>query len=88
LPQINQLIAETLHCSLEQSEPLAELLLANTDGNPFFINQFLQSLYGEKLLKFDFYQGCWEWNLEQIRAKGMTENVMEMLAGRMQNLPE
>jgi predicted ATPase len=88
LPQINQLIAETLHCPLEQSEPLAELILAKTDGNPFFINQFLQSLYGEKLLAFDFARGCWEWNLEQIRAKGMTENVIELLAGRMQKLSE
>ena len=88
LPEINQLIAETLQCPLERSEPLAELLLAKTDGNPFFINQFLRLLYGEKLLEFDFEQGCWQWNLAQIRAKGMTENVIELLAIRMQKLPE
>ncbi|MFB2891761.1 AAA family ATPase [Aerosakkonemataceae cyanobacterium BLCC-F50] len=88
LSEVNQLIAETLNSSLEKSQPLAELLLAKTEGNPFFLKQFLKSLYEEKLLKFDFVQYYWQWDLEQIRAKGMTENLVELLTRKIEELPE
>ncbi len=52
LTNLNRLIADALHCSLEQSKPLAELVLSKTTGNPFFTNQFLKSLYQEGVLKF------------------------------------
>ncbi len=48
---VNELIADTLNCSVENSLPLAELVCKKTDGNPFFIKQFLNVLYEEKLLR-------------------------------------
>ena len=41
----------------EKSRPLAELVLTKTNGNPFFVNEFLKSLYTEELLTFDFQSG-------------------------------
>jgi predicted ATPase len=49
LLQVNQLISETLKCSPDRARPLAELVLLKTGGNPFFVNEFLKSLYTEKL---------------------------------------
>ncbi|MEI2581399.1 trifunctional serine/threonine-protein kinase/ATP-binding protein/sensor histidine kinase [Scytonema sp. PRP1] len=90
LQNLNQLIADTLNCSLEKGKPLAELILRKTNGNPFFINQFLQSLYQEKLLCFEFssltYEGKWQWNLEQIQARGFTDNVVELMVSKIQKL--
>ncbi|MEW6496760.1 MAG: AAA family ATPase, partial [Cyanobacteriota bacterium] len=53
LSNVNQLIADTLHSEPETTRPLAELVMTKTNGNPFFINEFLKSLYSEKLLTFN-----------------------------------
>ena len=47
---VNELIADTLNSDVAKCRPLAELVCKKTDGNPFFIKQFLKVLYEEKLL--------------------------------------
>ena len=86
LNHINQLISDTLNYLQERTSHLSELVLAKTNGNPFFINEFLKSLYGENLLAFDQQNGVWEWDLEQIQAQGITDNVVELMAGKIQKL--
>ncbi|KPA10643.1 multi-sensor signal transduction multi-kinase [Candidatus Magnetomorum sp. HK-1] len=88
LNHINQLISDTLNYLQERTSHLSELVLAKTNGNPFFINEFLKSLYGENLLAFDQQNGVWEWDLEQIQAQGITDNVVELMAGKIQKLKD
>lgn len=83
---VNQLIADTLRSSPERTQPLAELLLEKTNGNPFFLTQLLQSLDREGLLFFDLQTGQWEWDLDALKAVGMTENVVELMTGNIQKL--
>ncbi|MBD1920593.1 AAA family ATPase, partial [Microcoleus sp. FACHB-831] len=52
LKHITHLIAETLHSDSSTVKPLAELVVRKTQGNPFFVNQFLKTLYQENLLTF------------------------------------
>jgi predicted ATPase/GAF domain-containing protein len=85
---INQLIVDTLKCERERSQPLTKLVIAKTQGNPFFVNEFLKSIYSENLLIFDIQQVCWQWNLEQIQERGFTDNVVELIAGKITKLPE
>ncbi|MCL1469598.1 trifunctional serine/threonine-protein kinase/ATP-binding protein/sensor histidine kinase [Argonema antarcticum] len=87
LANVNLLISDTLHCTPESSLPLAELVLERTKGNPFFTNEFLKSLYAENLIKFDYQQGGWLWSIEGIAARGFTDNVVELLADKIQKLP-
>jgi predicted ATPase len=86
LPDIEQFIADTLSCTLERATPLAELVLAKTDGNPFFVNEFLKSLHTEGLLRFDIRQG-WQWNAAHIKEQAITDNVVELMSSKMQKLP-
>ncbi len=88
LETITQLIHDTVKRTDSRVISLGELVLLKTGGNPFFINEFLKSLYTENLLKFDSFQVQWEWNLEQIKAHGFTDNVVELMAGKIENLPE
>ncbi|MGD2182680.1 AAA family ATPase [Lusitaniella coriacea] len=83
---VNQLIADTLHSSPERTQPLAELLLEKTNGNPFFLTQLLQSLDREGLLFFDLQTGRWEWDLDALHVVGITENVVELMTGNIQKL--
>jgi predicted ATPase/signal transduction histidine kinase/serine/threonine protein kinase len=52
LDHVTELVAETLHMSPAAVAPLAELLLAKTAGNPFFLTQLLKALYEEDLIWF------------------------------------
>ncbi|WP_373530566.1 AAA family ATPase [Nostoc sp.] len=88
LLDINQLIADTLRCQPEDSLPLAVLVQLKTDGNPFFMNEFLKSLYTEELVEFDRQTKKWQWSIEQIQNREITDNVVELMAGKIQKLNE
>lgn len=87
LHHVNQLVADALHCWAETAYPLAELVYTKTGGNPFFLNEFLKSLYVEGLLKFEVKLGDWQWDLPSIQARGFTDNVVELMVGNIQQLP-
>ena len=88
LNDVAQLIAESMHCPSVEAQPLAQLVLDKTSGNPFFTRQFLTALAEEKLLHFDASHGVWQWDLPRIHAKGYTDNVVELMVGKLARLPQ
>ena len=67
---------------------LAELIAQKTQGNAFFTIQFLQHLYSHAFLVFDSDSFTWRWELETIEQQAITENVVELLAGKIQTFPQ
>ncbi|MCP4347291.1 MAG: AAA family ATPase [Desulfobacterales bacterium] len=86
LSHMNHLICETLHHEAENCYSLAELIAVKTGGNPFFINEFLKTLFREHLLYIS-NNGEWQWNFEKIQEQRITDNVVELLAGHILELP-
>lgn len=84
---VEQLIAEALHDDLARIEPLAQLVLDKTAGNPFFVIQFLQALAEERLLTFDHGARQWWWDPDRIHAKGYTDNIVDLMVGKLVRLP-
>ncbi|HZC36934.1 MAG TPA: AAA family ATPase, partial [Chthoniobacterales bacterium] len=84
---LERLIADALHCELDRASPLAQLIHDKTAGNPFFANQFILSLADEGLLAFDHGEGRWSWDLNRIHAKGYTDNVVDLMVGKLSRLP-
>ncbi|NWL76951.1 protein kinase [Pseudomonas taiwanensis] len=84
---IEQLIAEALHSPQERIESLARLVQDKTAGNPFFVIQFLQALVEEDLLTFDHDARHWRWEPDRIHAKGYTDNVVDLMVGKLARLP-
>ena len=58
-----------------------------TGGNPFFVIQFLTALHQQGLIAFDRDARAWRWDLARIRAKGYTDNVVELMVGKLHDLP-
>ncbi|MEH2431967.1 MAG: AAA family ATPase [Nostoc sp.] len=87
LPHVTQLITDTLHVQPATAKPLAELVYVKTGGNPFFINEFLKSLYTEGLLTFEYKQGIWQWDLREIQIYPSADNVVELMMAKVQKLP-
>jgi predicted ATPase/signal transduction histidine kinase/DNA-binding NarL/FixJ family response regulator len=83
LAQLSQLVADTVHCSLEQAVPLARLVADKTAGNAFFAIQFLTTLEQERLLTYDERTMRWTWDVRAIRGQGFTDNVVELMVGKL-----
>jgi PAS domain S-box-containing protein len=88
LEPLSQLIAETLHRNANTVRPLAELVLRKTEGNPFFVSEFLRMLHSENLLTFDPEDLSWQWNIAEIQAQDITDNVVELMLIKLKKLPE
>jgi predicted ATPase/signal transduction histidine kinase/CheY-like chemotaxis protein len=88
LDDVSQFVADTLHCEPARAAPLARLLYDKTLGNPFFAIQFLTALAEEKLLAFEADAAAWTWDLARIRAKGYTDNVVDLMVGKLKRLPD
>jgi PAS domain S-box-containing protein len=84
---LGRLIADFLHGEPGRVMPLAQLVHEKTAGNPFFAIQFLSALAEEGLLVFDHDGRRWSWDLTRIQAKGYTDNVVELMVGKLNRLP-
>ncbi|WP_080681983.1 ATP-binding protein [Sorangium cellulosum] len=83
---VHQLLADALGCGPERSAALAALVLDKTQGNPFFINQFLVSLHKDHLIAFDPQSGAFSWDLDRIGRAGITDNVVDFMAKKLRRL--
>jgi PAS domain S-box-containing protein len=84
--ELARFIADCLHCDPGRSAPLAQLIHEKTAGNPFFAIQFISAIAEEGLLTFDHGEGRWSWDLPRIRAKGYTDNVVDLMLGKLKRL--
>ena len=84
---LSQLLADSLHCEQERAAPLARLIHEKTTGNPFFAIQFISTLAEEGLLSFGYGEARWVWDLNRIHAIGYTDNVVELMVGKLNRLP-
>ncbi len=87
IDDINQLVADTLHCDLDTAEPLTMLIDRKTAGNPFFITQFLKALHADDEITFN-PDGYWECDLVNVQSLSITNNVVEFMTERLQKLPK
>jgi predicted ATPase/signal transduction histidine kinase/tRNA A-37 threonylcarbamoyl transferase component Bud32 len=84
---VSELMADTLHSNINIVKSLADLVVRKTQGNPFFINQFLKTLYQENLLKFCTVQRKWQWDILEIELVNITDNVVDLMIGKLKKMP-
>ena len=87
LPHVTALIADTLGCGADDVATLAALVHDKTGGNPFFVNMFLRSLEHEHFIAFDGRRRAWTFDLQQIHALNITDNVVDLMVRRIRTLP-
>lgn len=86
---LNLLVADTLKCAPVYAQPLADLIAEKTGGNPLLAVQFLQALYEEGLLAFNFDTQQWVvWDTEQIRTVDLTTNVATLMTQKIERFSE
>jgi PAS domain S-box-containing protein len=88
LPEVTELLADTLVHDRATVRPLAETIVAKTQGNPFFTTELLNALVRDGAILFDRHQDSWQWNIPDIHRRGITDNVVELTISKLQQLPE
>ncbi len=83
---VSAMLDDSFHGNAAETFKLAQVVLDKTQGNPFFIDVFLRSLCERQLIRFDQDGGSWLWDLAQIQQSAVTENVADLMVGRIQEL--
>lgn len=82
------LLKDTLHSDDTRIKPLAEIIHTHTGGNPFFANQIIYTYYTDHLIYFDYKNHQWNWDLSAISKSKITDNVVDLMLGKLIKLPE
>lgn len=85
---VNRLTADAVKVEPDLVRPLAQLVLEKTGGNALFVQQFLQSLHNDGLLKFDAPTRQWTWDTNGIRKLEITGSAAALMAEKLGKLPE
>jgi predicted ATPase/signal transduction histidine kinase len=85
---IQGLLADTLHCTPEEVGSLGQICRNKTEGNPFFLGQFLLDLHHREAFRFEAARARWTWSLREIEEMEVANNVVDLLAAKLHTLPE
>ena len=86
LKHVNQIVADALSQDARLVAPLAEIVWRKTDGNPFFMNQFLLTLHRQRLLTYEAASSSWQWDIQGIQGMASMENVVAFMASKIRRL--
>ena len=86
LDNVRQMITDLLRGDDTSSQEVAEIIHRKTGGNPFFIQQFLKTLYEKKALTLNPESGL-IWDMERIADIRVTNNIVDFMAEKIIALP-
>ncbi|MBI9061310.1 MAG: AAA family ATPase [Marinilabiliaceae bacterium] len=85
---VRDLVADSFACSRSDVNKLAAISIQKTNGNPFFLIEFLSNLYPLKMVSFDTSLGQWVFNYDEIKRTEVTDNVVDLISQRLEALDE
>ncbi len=65
---------------------LARICKQKTNGNPFYLKQFIYSLFQQNLLWYSQKEESWDFNLAEIQGKSIADNVLSLILSRYDEL--
>lgn len=86
--EVGQLVADVLASQDDprRVDPLSRCVFEQTQGNPFFLVQFLRALHKDGLILFNGAEGSFQWDLGRIQEKLTTQDVVVFLLERLRGL--
>ncbi|MFH1532295.1 MAG: AAA family ATPase, partial [Pseudomonadota bacterium] len=85
-PAVTQLVAEAVDRTLQEVEPLAEVVTELSGSNPFFLGVCLRTFQREGWIAFQMRSGHWTWEIDAIRES--SGDLYELLDRKVSALSE
>lgn len=76
------------HARSASTTDLATLIHEKTGGNPLFVHEFFRRIVDDGLVIHNKYQDKWRYDLQAIRARHYTENVVTLVLEQLKEMPE
>lgn len=83
---VAEMLRETTNNSDQNLESLTTFLMKRTNGNPFFINQLLTTLYKEGAITFNPVNKTWDFDESLTQKSRYGDNVVELMAEKIKVL--
>ena len=83
---VQTILSEALKQPPEACRDLAVMIYDRTQGNPLFVGETLQKLLHEKMIAFDVTRRAWTWDLARISQLPLSEDVVDLIAERLQHV--
>jgi len=76
---------ESKTTATEEIHQLAQVIYKKTDGNAFFVQQYLQSLVQHRLMTYNSNAMKWMWDIKTIRSDSPpTTTILDMMKEKLQ----
>lgn len=83
---VRRLVADALAEEPRDVQGLADEVFRRTEGNPLFTREFLKQILAERLLRYDEAAERWRWDIAEIRAASIPDDVADLLLDRIRRL--
>lgn len=84
---VTQMIADALRCSTDSVTELTDVVYSKTNGNPFYLKQFIKLCCRKEYIFFDCATKAWKWSIENIKTCPAEENVVDFLVRNIDQVP-
>lgn len=85
---VTTMIQDKLHLDDKDAQDIASAVIDKTEGNPFFVIQYLKQLQDDHILWYDTQSSSWKYNIDRILQSQVSNDVMGFLTSRLSALPE
>ncbi len=83
---VSSLLKDILGQESEISSKISDYCYEKTNGSPFFLNQFIKSLYENFIVYFDDQEDNWNVDFQKLNTLPITENVVDFLVSKLRKL--
>jgi diguanylate cyclase (GGDEF) domain len=81
------MISDALHSRSDDINELTSVIYSKTNGNPFYLKQFINLCSRKKVIYFDSATKSWKWNIDAIKTCPSEENVVDFLIRNIEYIP-
>jgi len=88
LPFTQELVSKFISQIMDfrDSHSIAKIIFQKTNGNPFFLKQYLKQLQKEEAIWFEVESLKWNYALDKVKQHSLSDNVFDVLASRIHAL--
>jgi histidine kinase len=91
--ETNELVSDIFHRKDNEILELTNIIYSKTAGNPFFVNEFLKSIYEREFVWYEHasensskVKGSWKWDIENLQNTNFTDNVVEFMIEKLNKI--
>jgi predicted ATPase len=86
--EVNSMISDALATLPRVCRSLSHLVFRKTNGNPYYVLEFLRSLIHRDLVQFSLRERRWIWDHAKVYEETITDNVLHLLSNKLSSISE